>query len=55
MENEKKARVVADVPVSTKEMLDTISRKTGVKKGFIIEEGIKNQCEKLIEALGLDK
>lgn len=55
MENEKKVRVVADVSASTKEMLDDISKRTGVKMTFIIEEGIKYQCAKLIDALGLDK
>ena len=55
MENKRKLKMTFDISEETKKMLDEISNKTGIVKGFIIEEGIKVQCKKLNELYGFEK
>lgn len=54
MENKKKTKMTFDISEDTKKMLDDISSKTGIVKGFIVEEGIKTQCKKLNEIYGFN-
>ena len=54
MENKKKIKMTFDISEETKKMLDEISSKTGIVKGFIIEEGIKVQCKKINELYGFE-
>lgn len=44
-------KVIANVRVGTKELLDHTSKVTGIKKGRIIENGIIAECERLAKIL----
>lgn len=54
MENKKKTKMTFDISEDTKKMLDEISSKTGIVKGFIIEEGIKIKCKEINELYGFE-
>lgn len=54
MENNKKIKMTFDITEESKKMLDEISSKTGIVKGFIIEEGIKLKCKEINELYGFE-
>lgn len=54
MENNKKIKMTFDITEETKKILDEISSKTGIVKGFIIEEGIKIKCKEINELYGFE-
>ena len=54
METKRKIKMTFDISEETKKMLDEISSKTGIVKGFIVEEGIKVQCKKINELYGFE-
>lgn len=55
METKKRIKIIAEVSEETSKILDDVSNKSGIKKRKIVEDGIKLQCKKLTEVLGLEE